>query len=59
MGAGERLIYILEKDYAPIEHGEINSATDAREPLASLARAFTESHRKAAQLASAASAAAT
>jgi hypothetical protein len=47
LGAGERLIYILEKDHAPIEHGEIDSATDPREPLASLARAFRESYRRA------------
>jgi hypothetical protein len=45
--AGERLIYILEKDHAPIEHGEINGATDVREPLASLARAFRESLQRA------------
>jgi hypothetical protein len=44
--ASERLIYILERDHAPIEHGEINALTDTREPLASLARAFWESHRK-------------
>jgi hypothetical protein len=44
--ASERLIYILERDHAPIEHGEINAMTDAREPLASLARAFWESHRR-------------
>jgi hypothetical protein len=44
--AGGRLIYILEKDHAPIEHGEIDGMTDTREPLASLARAFWETHRK-------------
>jgi len=48
LGTGDRLIYILEKDHAPIEHGEINGATDLREPLASLARAFRESSRRAA-----------
>jgi hypothetical protein len=47
VGVDERLIYILEKDHAPIEHGEIDSATDPREPLASLARAFRESYRRA------------
>lgn len=45
LAAGERLIYILEKDHAPLEHGEIDTATDLREPLASLARAFRESSR--------------
>jgi len=45
MPASQRLIYILERDHAPIEHGEINAMTDTREPLASLARAFWESHR--------------
>ena len=38
------LIYILEKDHAPIEHGEIDHANDRREPLASQARAFVESY---------------
>ena len=46
MGADGRLIYIIEKDHAPLEHGEIDAATDPREPLASLARAFRESHRQ-------------
>ena len=46
MGADGRLIYIFEKDRAPLEHGEIDPATDPREPLASLARAFSESHRQ-------------
>ncbi|MSV34523.1 MAG: hypothetical protein EXQ47_02845 [Bryobacterales bacterium] len=41
----ERLIYVLEKDHAPIEHGEIDPVTDPREPLASQARAFLESWR--------------
>jgi hypothetical protein len=45
MRANGRLIYILEKDHEPLEHGEIDAATDPREPLASLARAFRESHR--------------
>ena len=44
--AGDRLVYILEKDHAPVEHGEIDSATDPREPLASQARAFAESWRR-------------
>jgi hypothetical protein len=44
--AGERLIYILEKDHAPLEHGEVE-ATEMREPLASLARAFRESYGRA------------
>jgi hypothetical protein len=39
-----RLIYIFEKDHAPLEHGEIDALTDPREPLASLARAFRDSH---------------
>jgi len=37
-----RLIYILEQDHAPVEHGEIDAAHDPREPLASQARAFME-----------------
>ena len=47
MVADGRLIYIFEKDHAPLEHGEIAGGTDPREPLASLARAFMESHLKA------------
>ncbi len=47
MRAGQRLIYIFEKDHAPVEHGEIDSATETREPLASLARAFRESYGRA------------
>ena len=47
MGADGRTIYIFEKDHAPLEHGEIAAATDSREPLASLARAFKESYRRA------------
>ena len=38
------LVYILEKDHAPMEHGLINDATCAPEPLASQARAFVESY---------------
>jgi hypothetical protein len=40
--SGGRLIYILEKDHAPVEHGEIepDAAHNPREPLASQARAF-------------------
>lgn len=38
------LIYILEKDHAPMEHGFLDYATDAREPLASQARAFVDSY---------------
>jgi hypothetical protein len=48
------LIYILEKDHAPMEHGSMehgsmehglmNYATGAGEPLASQARAFVESY---------------
>ena len=44
--AGEHLIYILEKDHAPLEHGEVG-ATEIREPLASLARAFRDSYGRA------------
>jgi hypothetical protein len=40
-----RLIYILEKDHAPVEHGEMDVACDPREPLASQARAFVESYQ--------------
>lgn len=40
-----RLLYILEKDHAPLEHGEIDAATDPREPLATQARAFLASMR--------------
>ena len=39
------LVYILEKDHAPLEHGLMDAA-GAREPLASQARAFIESHRR-------------
>jgi hypothetical protein len=45
--AGERLIYVLEKDHAPVEHGEVDGAREMREPLASLARAFRESYGRA------------
>lgn len=38
------LIYILEKDHAPMEHGLMDDATGAPEPLASQARAFVESY---------------
>ena len=44
--AGDRLIYILEKDHAPMEHGQIDCATDLREPLASQASAFMQSWRR-------------
>ena len=44
-GEVERLIYILEKDHAPLEHGGIDCSADPREPLASQARAFVESYR--------------
>jgi hypothetical protein len=54
MSASERLIYIFEKDHRPIEHGEIDATTEAREPLASLARAFAESYHRTASVASAA-----
>jgi len=46
MGAGGRLVYIFEKDHAPLEYGEIDAVTDQREPLASLARAFSESQQR-------------
>ncbi len=46
MGPEGRLIYILEKDHAPVEHGEVGP-TETREPLASLARAFRESYGRA------------
>jgi hypothetical protein len=45
--AGERLIYVLEKDHAPVENGEVDGATEMREPLASLAKAFRESYGRA------------
>ncbi|MDP9113847.1 MAG: hypothetical protein M3O20_09205 [Acidobacteriota bacterium] len=45
--AGERLIYIFEKDHAPVEHGDVGAA-EIREPLASLMRAFRESYGRAA-----------
>ncbi len=45
--ANGRLTYIFEKDHAPLQHGEIDPATEPREPLASLARAFSDSHRRA------------
>jgi hypothetical protein len=44
--ADDRLIYILEKGHVPAEHGEIDCATDPREPLASQAKAFVESYRR-------------
>jgi hypothetical protein len=50
------LVYILEKDHAPMEHGLMDDATGALEPLASQARAFVESYlrqRAAARSASA------
>jgi len=53
MCAGDRLVYIFEKNHAPMEFGEIAEATDAREPLASLARAFMESYRRTAARAAA------
>ena len=43
---GEGLIYVFEKDHAPMEHGDIDSVSAAREPLASQARAFLESWRE-------------
>ena len=46
LGVDGRLIYIFEKNHAPLEHGEIDALTDPREPLASLARAFRDSHRR-------------
>jgi hypothetical protein len=38
------LIYILEKDHAPMEHRPLDPAHEALEPLASQARAFVESY---------------
>lgn len=38
------LLYILEKDHAPMEHGLFDDAAGAREPLASQARVFVESY---------------
>jgi hypothetical protein len=38
------LVYILEKDHAPLEHGPLDPAHEAPEPLASQARAFVESY---------------
>ena len=41
------LVYILEKDHAPMEHGLMDyDTTGAPEPLASQARAFIESYRR-------------
>ena len=40
-----RLIYVLEKDHAPVGHGTIDATEDSREPLASQARAFLASWR--------------
>lgn len=40
-----RLIYVLETDHAPVEHGVIEADGDSREPLASQARAFSQSWR--------------
>lgn len=42
-----RLIYILEKDYAPLEHGEmVLSALAPEDLLSRQARAFVESHSR-------------
>ena len=38
------LVYILEKDHAPMEHGPLDPAHEAPEPLASQARAFVKSY---------------
>ena len=39
------LVYILEKDHAPMEHGSIDeAATGVLEPTASQARAFVDSY---------------
>jgi len=46
-----RLIYILETDHAPMEHGAIDPASDLREPLASQARAFIEASPKGSRVA--------
>ena len=46
MRAGARVIYVLERDHVPVEHGEIDASTEPREPLASLARAFEENYRR-------------
>ena len=34
--AGERLIYIFERDHTPVEHGKVGGATEMREPLGQL-----------------------
>jgi hypothetical protein len=49
--AAGRLIYILEKDHAPLEHGEIDPVSDLREPLASQARAFIAASPKGSRVA--------
>ncbi len=51
MSLDGRLVYIFEKDHAPLENGEIDPATDPREPLGSLARAFSESYWQATSVA--------
>lgn len=40
------LIYILEKNHAPVEYGEIEPVRETRPLLTAQARAFTESHAK-------------
>lgn len=40
-----RLVYILEKDHAPIEHGEFDPNTESDGILARQARAFMRSYR--------------
>ncbi len=41
-----RVIYILEKDYAPLEHGEFDPNGEPDSVLAHQARAFAQSYRK-------------
>src|SRR5262245_44008594 len=41
-----QLVYVLEKDHAPVEYGQIDIGRDPREPLVSQARAFLESYRR-------------
>jgi len=42
--SGAALIYILERDHAPVQHGVLES-DEGDEPLKSQARAFRESQR--------------
>jgi hypothetical protein len=39
-----RVLYVLEKDHFPVEHGEIGPSTEGHQVLNRQARAFLEAH---------------